>query len=83
MAQNTTSQQSGGRRGKRAASGGRAGSSGTPKDRRQNGRTYPARQARRTITDANREYRRYEGREEQDPGGRPDVLLDVPELGST
>jgi hypothetical protein len=29
---------------------------------------------------SNREYRRYEAREEQDPAGPPDVLLDVPEL---
>jgi ElaB/YqjD/DUF883 family membrane-anchored ribosome-binding protein len=40
----------------------------------------PAQQARREQNDANREYRRYVGREEQDPVGPPDVLLDVPEL---
>jgi 2-oxoacid dehydrogenase-like protein with E3 subunit-binding domain len=40
----------------------------------------PAQQARREQNDANREYRRYVGHEEQDPAGPPDVLLDVPEL---
>jgi hypothetical protein len=40
----------------------------------------PALQARRETNDANREYRAYVGREEQDPAGPPDVLLDVPEL---
>jgi hypothetical protein len=40
---------------------------------------HPA-QALRASSDADREYRRYERREEQDPAGPPDVLLDVPEL---
>jgi hypothetical protein len=40
----------------------------------------PAQQARRQPNDSNREYRRYVSREEQDPVGAPDVLLDVPEL---
>jgi hypothetical protein len=40
----------------------------------------PALTARRETNDANREYRAYVGREEQDPAGPPDVLLDVPEL---
>jgi e3 binding domain len=40
----------------------------------------PALQARRDTNDANREYRAFVGREEQDPAGPPDVLLDVPEL---
>jgi hypothetical protein len=40
----------------------------------------PALKARHETNDANREYRAYVGREEQDPAGPPDVLLDVPEL---
>src|SRR5215203_1142535 len=40
----------------------------------------PAELARRTDNDADREYRRYERREEEDRVGPPDVLLDVPEL---
>jgi hypothetical protein len=63
------------------ASRGRAGASGRQGQHGKNsdgGR--PADQARRAINDSDREYRRYEGREEQDPAGPPDVLLDVPEL---
>jgi hypothetical protein len=40
----------------------------------------PAEQARRESNDADREYKRYIHREEHDPVGAPDVLLDVPEL---
>jgi hypothetical protein len=40
----------------------------------------PAERARRGDNETNRELRRYESREESDPGGPPDVLLDVPEL---
>ena len=40
----------------------------------------PAELARRGQNDADREYRKYERREERDPVGPPDVLLDVPEL---
>ena len=40
----------------------------------------PAELARRGQSDADREYRKYERREERDPVGPPDVLLDVPEL---
>jgi e3 binding domain len=40
----------------------------------------PVERARRSDNETNREYRRYESREESDPGGPPDVLLDVPEL---
>jgi hypothetical protein len=40
----------------------------------------PAEQARRSDNESKREYRRYVSREESDPGGLPDVLLDVPEL---
>jgi hypothetical protein len=40
----------------------------------------PALEARRQANDADIEYRRYVQREEQDPAGPPDVLLDVPEL---
>jgi hypothetical protein len=35
---------------------------------------------RRAGDDARRSYRRYESAEDRDPGGPPDVLLDVPEL---
>jgi hypothetical protein len=48
--------------------------------RRSGNGARPAQQARREQNDANREYRRYVGHEEQDPVGPPDVLLDVPEL---
>jgi e3 binding domain len=40
----------------------------------------PALEAMRADTDADREYRVYVRREEQDRAGPPDVLLDVPEL---
>jgi hypothetical protein len=40
----------------------------------------PAERARRSENQSDREYRRYVSREESDPGGPPDVLLDVPEL---
>src|SRR5215218_6430549 len=41
----------------------------------------PAEGARRSKNETDRQYRRYESREESDPaGGPPDVLLDVPEL---
>ena len=40
----------------------------------------PAELARRGQSDADREYRKYERREERDPVGPPDVLLNVPEL---
>jgi hypothetical protein len=40
----------------------------------------PAQEALRAQNDADREYRRYEHREEEDRVGPPDVLLDVPEL---
>jgi e3 binding domain len=40
----------------------------------------PALEAMRADTDADREYRAYVRREEQDRAGPPDVLVDVPEL---
>jgi 2-oxoacid dehydrogenase-like protein with E3 subunit-binding domain len=40
----------------------------------------PAERARQSENDSTREYRRFVSREESDPGGPPDVLLDVPEL---
>ena len=40
----------------------------------------PAQQAKRSDNDSDREYRRFVSREESDPAGPPDVLLDVPEL---
>ena len=40
----------------------------------------PAEQAKRSDNDSKREYRRFVSREESDPAGPPDVLLDVPEL---
>jgi hypothetical protein len=75
MAQRTTS-----RRGQSGTSRKASGSSGARKRSQSANGSSPARQARRETNDANREYRRYVGREEQDPAGPPDVLLDVPEL---
>jgi len=49
-----------------------------PRDK--DGGLRPAQQARREFNDADREYRRYITREEEDRAGPPDVLLDVPEL---
>jgi hypothetical protein len=40
----------------------------------------PAEQAKGSDNDSKREYRRFVSREESDPAGPPDVLLDVPEL---
>jgi hypothetical protein len=40
----------------------------------------PAQKARHEFNDADREYRRYVHREEEDRVGPPDVVLDVPEL---
>jgi hypothetical protein len=40
----------------------------------------PAERARRGDNESARDYRRFVSREESDPGGPPDVLLDVPEL---
>jgi hypothetical protein len=40
----------------------------------------PAERARQSDNESSREYRRFVSREESDPGGPPDVLLDVPEL---
>jgi e3 binding domain len=45
-----------------------------------NGEVRPAHKALRETTDAEREYRHYMRREQHDPAGDPDVLLDVPEL---
>jgi e3 binding domain len=75
MAQKTTkSQRSGGRRGQNASSRNGKGSAQSGGDKR------PALEAMRQDTDADREYRQYVRREEQDRAGPPDVLLDVPEL---
>jgi 2-oxoacid dehydrogenase-like protein with E3 subunit-binding domain len=75
MAEKTTkSQRSGKRRGQSASSRKAKGNAGGANGKR------PALEARRTSNDADREYRRYIQREEQDPAGPPDVLLDVPEL---
>src|ERR671911_1935910 len=82
MAQKTTtSQRPGARRGKNASSGNRTGSSSTRSRNGQGG--DPARPAQRALhsdTDSDREYRKYERREEEDRAGPPDVLFDVPEL---
>ena len=51
----------------------------SPRSRSASGRSAPSRESTGS-NDSIREYRRYEGREEQDPAGPPDVLLDVPEL---
>jgi hypothetical protein len=73
MAQKTTKSQRSRSRGGQRGSSGRRGSSGSDGDR-------PALEALRADTDADREYRQYVRREEQDRAGPPDVLLDVPEL---
>jgi hypothetical protein len=59
----------------------RTGSGGnSTRSRGNSGGERPALEAMRADTDADREYRAYERREEQDRAGPPDVLLDVPEL---
>jgi hypothetical protein len=59
----------------------RTGSGGnSTRSRGNSGGDRPALEAIRADTDADREYRAYERREEQDRAGPPDVLLDVPEL---
>jgi hypothetical protein len=65
-------QRSGTRR--RQSSSSRNGKSGS------GGGERPAVEAMRADTDADRQYRAYVRREEQDRVGPPDVLLDVPEL---
>jgi hypothetical protein len=66
-----------GRSGSRGQSGSRQ--SGSRGGRGSDG-DRPALEAMRADTDADREYRSYVRREEQDRAGPPDVLLDVPEL---
>jgi e3 binding domain len=59
----------------------RNGSRGSSRNGKGDSRSVrPALQARRQANDSDVEYRRYVQREEQDPAGPPDVLLDVPEL---
>jgi hypothetical protein len=55
-------------------------SGNSTRSRGNSGGDRPALEAIRADTDADREYRAYERREEQDRAGPPDVLLDVPEL---
>ena len=77
----TSSKRSASRRSGSASSRNGKGSATGRKQSGQGGDgARPALQARRDTNDANREYRAYVGREEQDPAGPPDVLLDVPEL---
>ena len=82
MARKTTTSRPSGARGAQSASSrpGKASSS----NRRRSGRgpdgARPAQQGRQSFTEADREYRKYERREEEDRTGPPDVLLDVPEL---
>lgn len=78
MAQKSTSQRSGSRNGRSASS--RSGNRSSTRNTQGGDGARPALQARREINDADREYRQYERREEQDRVGPPDVLLDVPEL---
>jgi hypothetical protein len=82
MAQNrTTSQRSGGDRGRSRSSRDGKGSAPNWDRQSQDGNALrPAQQARREVNDADREYRHYVSREEEDRAGPPDVLLDVPEL---
>ena len=56
-----------------------SGQSGSRRGQSGNG-SRPAERARRSDNETAREYRRFASREESDPGGPPDVLLDVPEL---
>jgi hypothetical protein len=70
----TKSQRSGTRR--RQSSSSRNGKSGSQRGTGER----PALEMMRADTDADREYRAYVRREEQDRVGPPDVLLDVPEL---
>ena len=55
-------------------------SNGSGPSRGSDATMRPAQQAHREDNEANREYRRYVHREEEDRVGPPDVLLDVPEL---
>ena len=75
MAQKTTKSRSSGARRTKSSST----SKGKASARGGNG-SRPAEEAKQSINDADREYRRYVQREEQDRVGPPDVLLDVPEL---
>jgi hypothetical protein len=62
-------------------SGGRSGQSQSrSNNKRESDGDRPALEAMRADNDADREYRQYVRREEQDRAGPPDVLLDVPEL---
>jgi hypothetical protein len=72
MAQKTTTQPR--RPPARRSSNGRSAGNGKA------GASRPAEKARQSVNDADREYRRYVNREEEDHAGPPDVLLDVPEL---
>jgi hypothetical protein len=85
MAQQTAKSQrsrSSGGQGSRArkASGARRGKGNQGSRSQGSDGDRPALEALRADTDADREYRQYERREEQDRAGPPDVLLDVPEL---
>src|ERR671910_3734429 len=77
----TTAERSGTRSGKGESSRNGKGTVGNQSrsDRGRNGER-PAEQALHHETDSDREYRKYERREEEDRAGPPDVLLDVPEL---
>jgi hypothetical protein len=78
MAQKTTKSQ---RSGTRSNPGGSSRNNTKRRSGRASGNgKRPALQALRKDTDADIEYRRYVLREEEDPAGPPDVLLDVPEL---
>jgi hypothetical protein len=72
MAQKTTSSQRSGSR--------RSSSNAQSRNGKGDGEVRPAQKALRETTDAEREYRHYMRREEHDPAGDPDVLLDIPEL---
>jgi hypothetical protein len=78
----TTSQGAGAGAGREQGASVRDGE-GSPSDRKRseagNG-AHPAQEALYGRTAADREYRHYERRDEQDRTGPPDVLLDVPEL---
>jgi len=81
MAQKTTNRRRSSKpQGQRASSRNSSGNSSRNGKAMEAHSKRPALQARRQSNDSDVEYRRYVQREEQDPAGAPDVLLDVPEL---
>jgi hypothetical protein len=80
MAQQAKKQQRGGSSSRGAGNSNRGRGNSNRGRSDSTGGERPALEAMRQETDADREYRAYVRREEQDRAGPPDVLLDVPEL---